>query len=207
MGHIGIDVHKRESQICILAESDEVIERRIGTEPERFAAVLGTRPRARIVRRAQLGRDAAARYDHQGRPLASPLAPDSGRRLDPPPPSAPGGGVANLGPAHRRAPGKTGGRGRPRPSPRRHPLCPAARWQHLRAPARSASASSRGRRRPCGHVTEATLPSRCGLMISRRFDGWVSANVDLAAVAGPLRRWRPHPSNPPLRRRAHWARP
>jgi hypothetical protein len=28
-------------------------------------------------------------------------------------------------------------------------------------------------------------------MISRRFDGWVSANVDLAAVAGPLRRWRP----------------
>ena len=94
MGHIGIDVHKRESQICILAEGDEVIERRIRTEPERFAALLGTRPRARIVRRAQLGRDAAARCDHQGRPLASPLAPDSGRRLDPPPPSAAGGDVA-----------------------------------------------------------------------------------------------------------------
>src|SRR6266498_2548732 len=39
-------------------------------------------------------------------------------------------------------------------------------------------------------------------LVSRRFDGWVSANVDLAAVAGPLRRWRPHPSNPLMRRRA-----
>ena len=49
MDHIGIDVHKRESQIYILAEGGEVIERRIRTEPERFDAVLGTRPRARIV--------------------------------------------------------------------------------------------------------------------------------------------------------------
>jgi hypothetical protein len=36
MDHIGIDVHKRESQIYILAEGGEVIERRIRTEPERF---------------------------------------------------------------------------------------------------------------------------------------------------------------------------
>ena len=49
MDHIGIDVHKRESQIYILAEGGEVIERRIRTEPERFDAVLGTRSRARIV--------------------------------------------------------------------------------------------------------------------------------------------------------------
>ncbi len=41
MDHIGIDVHKRESQICILADGGELIERRIRTEPERFAAVLG----------------------------------------------------------------------------------------------------------------------------------------------------------------------
>ena len=39
------------------------------------------------------------------------------------------------------------------------------------------------------------------LMVSRRFDGWVSANVALAAVAGPLRRWRAHPSNPLMRGR------
>src|SRR5262245_12640554 len=32
--------------------------------------------------------------------------------------------------------------------------------------------------------------------------GWVSANVDLAAVAEPRDRWRPHSSNPPMRRRA-----
>ena len=49
MDHIGIDVHKKESQICTLAEGGELIEQRIRTEPERFAAVLGGRPRARIV--------------------------------------------------------------------------------------------------------------------------------------------------------------
>ncbi len=42
-------MRKRESQIYILAEGGEVIERRIRTEGERFAAVLSTRPRARIL--------------------------------------------------------------------------------------------------------------------------------------------------------------
>jgi len=36
-------------QIYILAQGGEVVEQRIRTEPERFAAVLGTRPRARIL--------------------------------------------------------------------------------------------------------------------------------------------------------------
>jgi hypothetical protein len=44
MDHIGIDVHKKESQICILAEGGELIEERIRTAPERFATVLGQRP-------------------------------------------------------------------------------------------------------------------------------------------------------------------
>ena len=48
MDHIGIDVHKRESQIDILAQVGVVIEQRIRTAPERFAAALGSRPRARI---------------------------------------------------------------------------------------------------------------------------------------------------------------
>src|SRR6266540_2149925 len=61
MDHIGIDVHKRESQIYILAESGEVIERRIRTEPERFDAVLGTRPRARIVIEASTDSEWVAR--------------------------------------------------------------------------------------------------------------------------------------------------
>jgi len=49
MEHIGIDVHKVESQICILTESGEIVERRIRTERERFAAVLGGRAPAKIV--------------------------------------------------------------------------------------------------------------------------------------------------------------
>ena len=49
MDHIGIDGHKREGQIYLLAQGGEVIEQRIRTEPERFAAGLGTRPRARIL--------------------------------------------------------------------------------------------------------------------------------------------------------------
>jgi hypothetical protein len=35
MEHIGIDVHKRESQICIVAEGGELLGQRIRTEPER----------------------------------------------------------------------------------------------------------------------------------------------------------------------------
>jgi transposase len=46
--HIGMDVHKRESQVCILTEAGAVRELRIRTERARFAAVLGGRPRARI---------------------------------------------------------------------------------------------------------------------------------------------------------------
>src|SRR5262245_43923220 len=49
MDQVGIDAHKRESQICILAEGGELIERRIRAEPDRFATVFGPRPRARIL--------------------------------------------------------------------------------------------------------------------------------------------------------------
>ena len=61
MDHIGIDVHKRESQIYILAEGGEVIEQRIRTEPARFDAVLGSRPRARIVIEASTDSEWVAR--------------------------------------------------------------------------------------------------------------------------------------------------
>jgi transposase len=61
MDHIGIDVHKRESQICLLAAGGELIERRIRTEPERFAAVLGGRPGARIVIEASTDSEWVAR--------------------------------------------------------------------------------------------------------------------------------------------------
>jgi transposase len=61
MDHIGIDVHKKESQICILAEGGEVLEQRIRTEPARFAAVLGVRPRGRIVLEASTESEWVAR--------------------------------------------------------------------------------------------------------------------------------------------------
>ena len=49
MDHVGIDLHQRESQICIETELGEVIEKRIRTERERFEAVFGGRPRAKIL--------------------------------------------------------------------------------------------------------------------------------------------------------------
>ena len=61
MDHIGIDVHKKDSQICILVEWGELIEERIHTEPGRFAAVLGERPRARIVLEASTDSEWVAR--------------------------------------------------------------------------------------------------------------------------------------------------
>src|SRR5687767_5489911 len=49
MDTIGLDLHKRESQLCILAEDGTVVERRIVTSHERFSAVLGSRPTARVL--------------------------------------------------------------------------------------------------------------------------------------------------------------
>ena len=71
MDHIGIDVHKRESQLYILAQGGEVIEQRIRSEAERFAAVLGTRPRAPIVMEAS--------PTANGSPAASPVSSYCGR--------------------------------------------------------------------------------------------------------------------------------
>ncbi len=49
MDHVGIDVHKKESQVCILEEDGSIIEKRIRTLRERFAEVFGGRPKARIL--------------------------------------------------------------------------------------------------------------------------------------------------------------
>src|SRR5437867_3066770 len=49
MDHIGIDVHKIHSQICILSEDGELIERRMRSEPARFAEELGPRQPERIL--------------------------------------------------------------------------------------------------------------------------------------------------------------
>jgi transposase len=49
MDTIGIDLHKRESQLCILDEKGSITERRIVTSRQRLGVVLGARPKARIL--------------------------------------------------------------------------------------------------------------------------------------------------------------
>jgi len=49
MDHIGIDLHKNSSQVCILTEDGELIERRIKTDRESFDKLFGERPPARIL--------------------------------------------------------------------------------------------------------------------------------------------------------------
>ena len=62
MDHIGIDLHKRESQICIETELGEVIEKRIRTDRERFETVFGNRPRAKILIEAMTESEWVARF-------------------------------------------------------------------------------------------------------------------------------------------------
>src|SRR6476619_196580 len=49
MDHIGIDVHKKESQLCILSEDGERREPRRRNHPAPVAGVPCDRPRARIL--------------------------------------------------------------------------------------------------------------------------------------------------------------
>src|ERR1035437_4451383 len=46
---MGLDLHKRESQLSSKADDGTITGRRIATSRERFTAVLGGRPRARIL--------------------------------------------------------------------------------------------------------------------------------------------------------------
>jgi transposase len=61
MDHIGIDVHKNQSQVCIIKESGERIEQRILTDRVRFAEVFGGRPGARILLEASTESEWVAR--------------------------------------------------------------------------------------------------------------------------------------------------
>jgi transposase len=65
MEMIGLDLHKRESQLCMKsAEGAEgrITERRIVTSRERFTAVLGQKPRARILLEATTESEWVARH-------------------------------------------------------------------------------------------------------------------------------------------------
>lgn len=62
MDTIGIDLHKRESQVCILTDDGELLERRIATTRERLTAVLGARARSRVLVEASTESEWVARY-------------------------------------------------------------------------------------------------------------------------------------------------
>jgi transposase len=49
MEHIGLDLHKKSSQFCIMTEDRELIETRIRTGRGRFEQLLGKRPKARVL--------------------------------------------------------------------------------------------------------------------------------------------------------------
>ena len=49
MNHVGIDVGKRESQIAIITEDGELIEKRIRTTRDRLRECFGERPKAKIL--------------------------------------------------------------------------------------------------------------------------------------------------------------
>lgn len=49
MDTIGLDLHKRETQLCIISDGGSISERRIVTSRERLAAVLGSCSPARIL--------------------------------------------------------------------------------------------------------------------------------------------------------------
>ena len=51
MEYVGIDLHKKESQICLLTEAGDVMERRIRTEPQRARTSRRSRAGSRASRR------------------------------------------------------------------------------------------------------------------------------------------------------------
>src|SRR5215216_2217079 len=62
MDTIGVDLHKRESQLCILGDDGRMTERRIVTSRERFTSALGGRPRARLLLEASTESEWVARH-------------------------------------------------------------------------------------------------------------------------------------------------
>ncbi|MBI2467550.1 MAG: hypothetical protein HYV62_07000 [Candidatus Rokubacteria bacterium] len=80
MDYVGIDLQKKESQICILSEGGQLSECRIRTEPRRFAEVLGGRPRARILLEAATESEWVARLTDEKRIMR--VSPDAAPPID-----------------------------------------------------------------------------------------------------------------------------
>ena len=88
MEHIGIDVHKRASQICILTPEGEMIERRIQGTREKFTAMFKDRPPARVLLEATTESEWVAQTIEQwghgvivADPNYAPMYPERRRRV------------------------------------------------------------------------------------------------------------------------------
>ena len=88
MEHIGIDVHKRESQICILTAEGEISERRIQSTRAKFTALFKARARARVLLEATTESEWVAqtieRLGHEvivADPNYAPMYPERRRRV------------------------------------------------------------------------------------------------------------------------------
>jgi transposase len=62
MDYIGIDLHKTSSQVCILTQDGEIIERCIKTDKESFDKLFAGKPTARILVEASTESEWAARH-------------------------------------------------------------------------------------------------------------------------------------------------
>jgi transposase len=62
MDFIGFDLGKVSSQVCVLTEGGELIERRIKTDREHISELLGSRPPARLLIEASTESEWVARY-------------------------------------------------------------------------------------------------------------------------------------------------
>jgi transposase len=65
MTTIGLDLHKRESQLCILHPDGTIEERRINTSHERFTAVFGALPSGRVLLESSTESEWVARHLEQ----------------------------------------------------------------------------------------------------------------------------------------------
>jgi transposase len=88
MEHIGIDVHKKQSQVCILTGDGELIERRLLTTSAAFAALLRERAPAEILLEASTESEWVARSLEQlghtvivGDPNFAPMYATRSRRV------------------------------------------------------------------------------------------------------------------------------
>jgi len=73
--YVGIDLHKNSSQLCILTEDGELIERRIKTDRESFDKLFGERPPARILIEASTESEWCARHLEAGRSMPRSSTP------------------------------------------------------------------------------------------------------------------------------------